>query len=1056
MSNSASISNTDNADQQPQALRTVDSINELIDVLNNLATKIEITDDAPVSYGSAHVKAGFSINEADPTYTSNILHSYSNSKETTYNKTSIEVENGQTNIKFIDSSLSGYSLREVLGSLKSQHQNSPLTSSDVRLLLKSHAALDGPIGKSGNALQINTGDLTASDYEFIINVSDNFIDEISEFEYTGSQNGLIEKFVGITSEIPTASTINLQDYYNAEKKFFDYNKLNRDINLKAVYSGNILESEYGDALDINASLSLQASDSSGNTTSYISFKSRDNDRNLNGIYNINDIKEDSAEYDPETDTTSFELGLDWFDALNITNNASLSSDSKVEYIGGSTSASVSYLDSYSYGSSSGDFSLSFTGHEHIPAIEELTGDISFEANSLGTIDFSDSNNHGNLGLLNTNFETGNNLNYSASLRYDLFGTDTSGSVGYFRYNIGKGAYVDEMYNEGGTEEEYEYFSGYLSDSSLDLNSDYFAQLDTVWINTGGGSLYFNIDGADSNLNSSYGSYSGTTDNLEKFIPNWKDISGLHLLELGGLDSAAYSNSLYLKNQYQGESVLGLDYKLSAIDALNLSQGFPYRSDSLDQIAVLGDSVDFNRKYILDITAESLADTYTIESTDITINFDTNLFGDIDQEQVMIGRALPIANAVNIDNVNGTIRIAASSLSELSEGDKQTGSGITSVEPLVSIALDFDENQIQNIGTNSDGSLKISPLAFNISANQQETVFSRSFIESDTGLSNREIVTLGDLGGGVDVSGQDVTLYAAKINLQEQGDGLVLGTQRTIGTDKSFTNLVRSQDILSTSVDWLNTGNTEAWNLTFNKVENDNAELVNASFSTHYVGSGSFEEGNFVEDARESTTLTADIKITGEAGKVVDLADGIVSIQADGSSETFTNGKEGRGSSNLITYQGDLNYDGRVSMKDLAYLNAGAARQELMTTTDETGKEIEIATQASYSRDVDANFSGKIDLDDLAILDKDWGKTLHTSDQVFTGSDKISWNELDKQDDTSWVNDSFKKQNSIEADSNYQGSLESPTASGVIGADGNGTSDDGDLGGTSVFQDQIAL
>ena len=241
MSNSASISNTDNADQQPQALRTVDSINELIDVLNNLATKIEITDDAPVSYGSAHVKAGFSINETDPTYTSNILHSYSNSKETTYNKTSIEVENGQTNIKFIDSSLSGYSLREVLGSLKSQHQNSPLTSSDVRLLLKSHAALDGPIGKSGNALQINTGDLTASDYEFIINVSDNFIDEISEFEYTGSQNGLIEKFVGITSEIPTASTINLQDYYNAEKKFFDYNKLNRDINLKAVYSGNILE-----------------------------------------------------------------------------------------------------------------------------------------------------------------------------------------------------------------------------------------------------------------------------------------------------------------------------------------------------------------------------------------------------------------------------------------------------------------------------------------------------------------------------------------------------------------------------------------------------------------------------------------------------------------------------------------------------------------------------------------------------------------------------------------------------------------------------------------------
>ena len=59
------------------------------------------------------------------------------------------------------------------------------------------------------------------------------------------------------------------------------------------------------------------------------------------------------------------------------------------------------------------------------------------------------------------------------------------------------------------------------------------------------------------------------------------------------------------------------------------------------------------------------------------------------------------------------------------------------------------------------------------------------------------------------------------------------------------------------------------------------------------------------------------------------------------------------------------------MKDLAYLNAGAARQVI----DGTGK----ATAESYARDVDADFNGKIDLADLGMLDVDWNKSLHTAD-----------------------------------------------------------------------------
>jgi hypothetical protein len=183
-----------------------------------------------------------------------------------------------------------------------------------------------------------------------------------------------------------------------------------------------------------------------------------------------------------------------------------------------------------------------------------------------------------------------------------------------------------------------------------------------------------------------------------------------------------------------------------------------------------------------------------------------------------------------------------------------------------------------------------------------------------------------------------------------------------------------------------------------------------------------------------------------AGQVLDLSTGILAISADGS-DVFTN--MGSGSKNLITFQGDLNYDGRVSMKDLAYLNAGAARQQI---DFQTGR----ATAESYARDVDADFSGRIDLADLAVLDQDWGKTLHTGDESFVGSNSLSWSALDSQGttgDAAWDNEAFKAQNAVEASADYVGSLESPLSVGVIGADGNSSANDGDMQGT-YFQDSL--
>ncbi|WP_236070175.1 hypothetical protein, partial [Prochlorococcus marinus] len=139
-----------------------------------------------------------------------------------------------------------------------------------------------------------------------------------------------------------------------------------------------------------------------------------------------------------------------------------------------------------------------------------------------------------------------------------------------------------------------------------------------------------------------------------------------------------------------------------------------------------------------------------------------------------------------------------------------------------------------------------------------------------------------------------------------------------------------------------------------------------------------------------------------------------------------------GSKNLITFQGDLNFDGTVGMKDLAFLNAGAARQTLKDVTsgmkDNLGNDIGTQTKQAeantYASDVDADFNGVIDIADLKILDKDWGKTLHTGEEAFhgmsngttVGDNQMSWTELNAQNgiNESWDNTSFEKQNTLEA------------------------------------------
>ena len=148
-----------------------------------------------------------------------------------------------------------------------------------------------------------------------------------------------------------------------------------------------------------------------------------------------------------------------------------------------------------------------------------------------------------------------------------------------------------------------------------------------------------------------------------------------------------------------------------------------------------------------------------------------------------------------------------------------------------------------------------------------------------------------------MKGRAVTLYDASINLEQQGDGLVLGTQRVIGSSSDFTNLVRSGDTLSTSATWLNVGNIEANNIKAYGTENANASLVSSSISKTSLKSGSFVNGEFQEAGRESLAHGR-YRNLGEAGEVLKLGDGILNVEADGS-RIFSNAGQGY---NLITFR----------------------------------------------------------------------------------------------------------------------------------------------------------
>lgn len=366
------------------------------------------------------------------------------------------------------------------------------------------------------------------------------------------------------------------------------------------------------------------------------------------------------------------------------------------------------------------------------------------------------------------------------------------------------------------------------------------------------------------------------------------------------------------------------------------------------VASWGSEHDKERQYVLAIEAESLfGNAITIDDLDITLDFNNSIFETIGANDIQITSDLPLANSALINNADGFVRIAAGSADALGQ---TAGSGIGNKAEVVRLLVNVKDSTFVGDGLHTNNLVPLDA-GIKVSANLDETVFS-------------DLTTLRDHGGinAYATSSSPLELSRALTELTVTGNEspLILGTQRTIGT-QSTTNLIRRGDVVANhQVTWENTGDAAATGVIISAGANQNSN-VSVEFQANGISSipnGSLALGDLEIQRELDGTISGreDIAIemlytaTGSAGSVIDLSNATYTINANGG---YSWQSSNHSTKNLITYQGDLNYDGRVSMKDLAYLNAGASKVQAV---------------GLVAHDVDADFNGLIDLNDLAVLD----------------------------------------------------------------------------------------
>ena len=404
----------------------------------------------------------------------------------------------------------------------------------------------------------------------------------------------------------------------------------------------------------------------------------------------------------------------------------------------------------------------------------------------------------------------------------------------------------------------------------------------------------------------------------------------------------------------------------------------FTSDDPNELVLrpFGSQAERSAQFYLMLTAESLRDA-SIDTLDVTFDLGDdflNIF-ELSGEQIFFSEDLAVQRRVQLEG--STLRFEGAGLGALGAGH-----GVSEKAPIAVIALtpreDLDEQIVaerlaDRYGFSNSESWQQS-LQFSVSANVHEILFS-------------DLMSLGDLGGEAALLTDELQLIAraAQVDLLTDDD-FALGTERQVlkpGED-GFSNLIRSGDTLERTTRWRNDGE-----FILRDLELTDLHQAGVATSKSWIVDGL--DALAVGDTAEITT---EFHIYGAAGSVLDSAALGFQLDALGGYHWDTADMSQFQQKNLITYQADLNYDGRVSMKDLAFLNAGVSR--------------------GYSRDVDANYDGALDINDLAVIDAEWGQSLHQGEGRFLGSDSMSMTDLSHQGMHQWDSSAFMSQNAIEA------------------------------------------
>jgi hypothetical protein len=487
-------------------------------------------------------------------------------------------------------------------------------------------------------------------------------------------------------------------------------------------------------------------------------------------------------------------------------------------------------------------------------------------------------------------------------------------------------------------------------------------------------------------------------------------------------------------------------------------------------STFGSTADKARLYYLELYAKREANdtggNLRLDGFDIKVSFSDTILASLNQTlasttregAITVNSGLPIFRDIQFGAVTdgaSSVRFTAGSTSNIGDGGgsspyPDTGTGVIvsagETEVLARIKLDINDSW------NKDSSVAApTPAITGAQINIDDTVV--TVVDTNQVQSIRDLRAIGaseaslqafDTTVSTEVERSDQSLIAKGSSADtDAAFAERIGTTRTVGLMAAeTTNLVRKGTTFTDSAWLVNSGESALVNIEAVKtgsISNGSITLAieqkpssSYDFSAvkqinHDASSVELDDINYQIDSAGTVTARGEIKVTrtliadGEVGSVLTQnGAGGVDIQAYADGEATAEvikSIEGTTSKNLITYQGDLNYDGRVSMKDLAFLNAGAEAK---------------AKDGTYHAEVDADFNGNFTISDLAVLDADWGQSMHTQPSTgviasdgtttihrsYEANAELSWSELNSQGSYTWSNSSFTNQSQIEAGADF--------------------------------------